>query len=238
MLNNKKILVTNDDGYFALGILLLVKELYKYTKDIIIVSPKEQNSAVSQKLTLFNGLELNKENSIYEDIPTYSVNGTPTDCVKMALVILDYHPDYIFSGINQGVNLANDILYSGTVAACFEAGLNHIKAVAVSVDYDSFEASKYLSDAIEYISNNEYLLSRSILNINLPHNPKGIKITHQGENKYRTSYEVIDGKYYTRGHTPDNTRGQNQDDNADVIAHEQGYISITPLTIDRTDKGK
>lgn len=236
MLDNKKILVTNDDGFSATGIKLLVEILYKYTQDIMVVAPKVQNSAVSQKLTLFEGLTINKEESIYQGVPTYSLDGTPTDCVKFALAVLDYKPDYIISGINQGLNLANDILYSGTVAACFEASLNNVKSIALSVDFDSFEAAKDIPTVLDYISHNQALKNKKILNINIPHNYKGIKVTHQGVSKYKTTYDFVNGKYYTRGHVLDETKINIQDETADVIAHENGYISITPLTVDRTEK--
>ena len=123
MLSNKLLLVTNDDGYFAEGIKALVEELYKYTKNIIVLAPKNETSAVSHGITLRRGLSLKEETPIYKDVKTYSLDGTPADCVSVGITYLNIKPDYVISGINNGLNMGDDILYSGTCGACFEASL-------------------------------------------------------------------------------------------------------------------
>ena len=132
MLYNKRVLITNDDGYDADGIKALVEQIYIFTKDIIVIAPKTNSSAVSHSITLKDGMKLVKEDSIYKDVTTYSLTGTPADCVSVGLVYLKLNPDYVISGINNGLNMGIDILYSGTVAACFEAGIHNVKSIAFS----------------------------------------------------------------------------------------------------------
>lgn len=232
MLTNKKILITNDDGINGKGLLCLIKEIYKFTKDILIVVPDRENSAVSHKMTLREGITLTKCESIYQNLVTYTIDGTPSDCVKIATIYLNYQPDYVISGMNNGLNLGCDILYSGTIAACFEAGLKGIKALAFSSEREEYQASKNIESTIKYITDNDYLKNELILNINMPINPQGFKITIQGKNPFETHYEEKDGKLYVKGiplgkNTP-------QSPLSDVLNYHQGYISITPLTIDRT----
>ena len=132
MLSNKKVLITNDDGVFAEGIKHLVKEIYKYTKNIVVIAPKNDSSAISHSITLRDGMKLERIEPIYKDIETYSLSGKPADCVSVGIVYLKLCPDYVISGINNGLNMGIDILYSGTVAACFEANIHNIKSIAFS----------------------------------------------------------------------------------------------------------
>ena len=184
MLANKKVLITNDDSLSALGIYILTREIYKFTKDILVIAPKEENSAVSHKLSIRSGIKVVKEKPIYEDVCTYSVEGTPADCVKYGIVGLNFKPDYVISGINNGLNLGNDILYSGTVAACFEAGLNNVKSIAFSVEYNSNYLTDEIVKVINYINQSDNLKKRLILNVNIPEKNKGFRITHQGLNPF------------------------------------------------------
>lgn len=232
MLSNKKILITNDDGIEGFGLLYLVKEIAKYSNNILIVVPSVEMSAVSHQMTLRRGLKLEKQPSLYNNIETYTVDGSPCDCVKVAIHYLNFTPDYIISGMNDGLNLGCDILYSGTIAACFEAGLYNIPSIAFSCDRKCYEASKNISSVIEYISNNEELKKELILNVNMPINPIGFKKTHQGKNPFDTHYELKDGLLYAKGTPLGHKINQNLD--TDVLSYHTGYISITPLTIDRT----
>ena len=99
MLYNKKVLITNDDGFDAEGIKALVEQIYKFTKDIVVLAPKNNSSAVSHSITLRDGLKLQKEESIYKDVKTYSLTGSPADCVSVGIVYLKLNPDYVISGI-------------------------------------------------------------------------------------------------------------------------------------------
>ena len=232
MLYNKKILITNDDGYDAEGIKKLVEEIYKFTKDIVVVAPKTNSSAVSHSITLKDGLKLVKEDSIYKDVLTYSLTGSPADCVSVGLVYLKLNPDYVISGINNGLNMGIDILYSGTVAACFEAGVHNCKAIAFSCERNEFISAVQISDIINFIENNQTLKNSPILNVNMPIKAKGIKITKQGGNQFSHNYDLIDGLLYATGEC---LYGKEEKDIcADIRAYYDGYVSVSPLTIDRT----
>lgn len=232
MLSNKKILITNDDGVFAEGIKHLVKEIYKYTKNIVVVAPSSESSAVSHSITLRDGMKLDRVESIYKDVETYSLSGKPADCVSVGLIYLQLNPDYVISGINNGLNMGIDILYSGTVAACFEAGIHNVKAIAFSCERNEFISATSISNIIKYIEEDEKLKNAPILNVNMPINPLGIKITEQGGNQFSHGYELKNGLIYASGEC---MMGKNETNpKADIRAYYDGYISITPLTINRT----
>lgn len=232
MLSNKKILITNDDGVFAEGIKYLVKEIYKYTKNIVVVAPSSESSAVSHSITLRDGMKLDRVKSIYKDVETYSLSGKPADCVSVGLIYLQLNPDYVISGINNGLNMGIDILYSGTVAACFEAGIHNVKAIAFSCERNEFISATSISNIIKYIEEDEKLKNAPILNVNMPINPLGIKITEQGGNQFSHGYELKNGLIYASGEC---MMGKNETNpKADIRAYYDGYISITPLTINRT----
>lgn len=232
MLSNKKILITNDDGVFAEGIKHLVKEIYKYTKNIVVVAPSSESSAVSHSITLRDGMKLDRVKSIYKDVETYSLSGKPADCISVGLIYLQLNPDYVISGINNGLNMGIDILYSGTVAACFEAGIHNVKAIAFSCERNEFISVTSISNIIKYIEEDEKLKNAPILNVNMPINPLGIKITEQGGNQFSHGYELKNGLIYASGECMMGKSETNP--KADIRAYYDGYISITPLTINRT----
>ena len=232
MLSNKLLLVTNDDGYFALGIKALVEELYKYTKNIIVLAPKNETSAVSHGITLRTGLSLKEELPIYKDVKTYSLDGTPADCVSVGITYLNIKPDYVISGINNGLNMGDDILYSGTCGACFEAALLGYKAIAFSCDRNEFISARNISDVINYINDNKKLKNSPILNVNMPINHKGCVITVQGYKQFTSEYLLKDGLLYANGQFLNGKLETNE--SSDIMNYHRGYISITPLTTDRT----
>ena len=153
MLYNKKVLITNDDGFEAEGIKTLVEQIYLFTKDIIVIAPKNNSSAASHSITLKDGMKLVKELPIYKDVETYSLTGSPADCVSVGIVYLEIKPDYVISGINNGLNMGIDILYSGTVAACFEAGIHNVKAIAFSCERNELISASQIPSVINYINN-------------------------------------------------------------------------------------
>lgn len=232
MLYNKRVLITNDDGFDSEGIKALVKEIYQFTKNIIVIAPKNNSSAVSHSITLKDGMKLEKELPIYEDVLTYSLTGTPADCVSIGIVYLKFCPDYVISGINNGLNMGIDILYSGTVAACFEAGLHSVKAIAFSCERNEFISAGQIPNIVKYIEKDETLKNSLILNVNMPTNAKGFKITKQGGNQFSHNYDLIDGLIYATGEC---LFGKGEKDReTDIFAYYEGYISITALTVDRT----
>lgn len=230
-----KILVTNDDGINAIGLKILVNALKKYASEILVVAPIVEMSATSHKLTLREGLDVIKQKDIIDGIKSYSVSGTPADCVKIGLNLLKFEPDVIFSGINNGYNIGNDIVYSGTASAAIEANLCGYKGIAVSFKNGDTSAEKYLDEVLRYLFNSDIYINAPILNINIPSNYKGIKITHQGSFPFVTEYikNESDGLYYANakciGFEVENT------EDSDVYAIFHGYASITPLTSNRSD---
>lgn len=232
MLYNKRVLITNDDGYNAEGIKALVEQIYVFTKDIIVIAPKTNSSAVSHSITLKEGMKLEKKLPIYKDVLTYSLTGTPADCVSVGIVYLQLKPDYVISGINNGLNMGIDILYSGTVAACFEAGIHNVKAIAISCERNELISASQIPSIINYINNVENLKNSAILNVNIPINAKGCKITNQGGNQFSHKYDLIDGLIYATGECLFG-KGEKQE-GTDIKTYYDGYVSISPLTIDRS----
>ncbi len=230
-----KILVTNDDGIDSLGLKILTQKLLKYTTDILVVAPSNQMSATSQKISLTTGLKVEEEKAFLQGVLAYKVNGTPCDCIRVAIHILNYQPDLIFSGANNGFNVGDDILYSGTVASCFEGALYNIKSVAISCYDNRFLGMKYFDPLLTYLFKSKIYCDSMILNINIPNNPKSLKITNQGRIYYDTNYiKKPNNLYYLQGAL--NMEKSMQDENADVFAIYNDIISITPLTTDRIDK--
>lgn len=142
-----KILVVNDDSISAPGLAMLARMAMELG-EVWVVAPSHQCSAMSQKLTIHGEMKLEKvENYPVEGIPAYQLDGTPVDCVKVALqYLLEQKPDYVFSGINNGYNVGNDIAYSGTLGAAFEAARNGIPAIAFSA-----AGNDHLSGAEPYL---------------------------------------------------------------------------------------
>ncbi len=232
------ILITNDDGYFSPGILML-KEILSFSHNVFLCAPLFERSASSHSITLFKKMELKKL-----DTQSYAVDGTPADCVKVALLYLfkDVNFDLIISGINYGPNMGDDIFYSGTVAGAREGLLNKIFSIAVSMDgwnRDKFFEipAMFVKELIEKFD--EHLLSEKILlNINFPVNlpPLGVKITYLGRRVYKDSiiFEHIAGKDYVTigGDDP----GFEFEENSDLQVVSDGYISITPLMNEAYDR--
>ncbi|GBE02750.1 5'-nucleotidase SurE [bacterium BMS3Abin08] len=234
------IFVTNDDGIQSQGLTALYRAMQE-VGDAYIVAPDREKSAVSHALTMHRPLRAEK----LED-HIYTVNGTPTDCVVVAVEkVLPRTPDILISGINRGANLGDDISYSGTVSAAIEGTLFNIPSVAistVSTDGKSFHFDTAASFAIRLI---RYTLSRglpqdTLLNVNVPNIPqeeiKGVKFTRQGKRVYDNAiHETFDpwGKqhFWIGGGTPSWQEGNDTDFNA----VSGGYISITPIHLDLTN---
>src|SRR5437016_9372429 len=231
----REILVTNDDGYRSEGIDALAKALAPLGR-VTIVAPVEESSAIGHALTLKRPLRLEAMAD-----RTYAVDGTPTDCVNIAVTqVYKGLPDLVVSGIDMGWNLGDDVTYSGTVAGALEGALLGIPAIAVSLrqtrgDYDftfAARAAAVMGDAIL----RRPLPSRTFLNINLPKGPpKGYRVTVQAKRNHVTSVaERHDPKgraYYWI------EEGQNEwepHDRSDYQAVRDGYVSVTPLQPDLT----
>jgi 5'-nucleotidase len=185
------ILITNDDGINADGIIELAKAI-KSIGNVYIVAPDSQRSATGHSITIHNPIMV-KEAFIDEDIKAYAISGTPADCVKVGIEALfkDVEIDLVLSGINNGSNLGTDVVYSGTVSAAIEGLIQNKPSIAVS--YNEFnvsketytEAAKYIVEIVNNLKNNMDIFNDCILNINIPNKEvRGTKVTILGERKY------------------------------------------------------
>lgn len=234
------ILVTNDDGIHSEGIKVLSETLKDIGK-VFVVAPDREKSAVSHALTMHRPLFIEK---VGED--KYTVNGTPTDCVVIAVEkILPRRPDIIVSGINRGANMGDDITYSGTVSAAMEGTLFNIPSLAISMPYEDGKGFQFATAAsfakrLTQVVLKRGLPSDTLLNVNVPNlsesEIKGIKFTCQGKRVYDNAiHETLDpwGRkhYWIGGGTP----SWKDDDNTDFSAVSAGFVSITPLHLDLTN---
>ena len=232
-----KILLSNDDGFLAPGLRCLAKELSKIA-EITIVAPDRNRSGVSNSLTLDRPLQIMQHAE-----REFSVNGTPTDCVHLAITgLLKEMPDMIISGINEGANISDDVLYSGTVAAAMEGRFLGFPAIAVSLAGEHMRyyqtAANIIRSIIENLGVNP-LPNSSILNINVPDLPlsdiQGVQMTRLGARHLaRPMLESANPRgqpVYWVG-----LPGEMQDAGAgtDAFAVNSGYVSVTPLQLDLT----
>ncbi|MCK4357139.1 MAG: 5'/3'-nucleotidase SurE [Candidatus Cloacimonetes bacterium] len=234
----KNILLTNDDGVFAEGIEELAKILQK-KYFVTIVAPDRERSAASHSLTLHHPLRIIKVSK-----NKYAIDGTPADCVILAInSILKRKPDLVISGINNGPNMGEDILYSGTVSAAIEAMNMGYPAIAVSLaSYQKGDFSDCAS-IIDSLLEKDFisiLSPKTILNINIPpfsiNEIKGIKVTKLGHRIYTDFIEERNdprGKpyFWIGGQVPEWSEGGE----TDFDAIKAGYVSITPINVDMTN---
>lgn len=227
-----RILLTNDDGIEAEGLKYLA-EWARQLGEVCIFAPKEQQSAKSHSIRIHGSYEV-KRVELFDDIEAYSVDSTPADCVRVALLGMKKQFDLVISGINNGPNLGGDIRYSGTVAACFEAAQAGIKAMAVSAAFHSFQnALKNLSRVYAEIQARRMLDFAEVINVNFPEAGEEILVTKMGPAIYSDSFEFL----------PDGTvkpclvclYGGTRNLELDTDAVMTGHISITPLRYDMTD---
>ena len=226
------VLVTNDDGYDAAGLAALIAAL-EPLGSLVVVAPDREQSGTGHALTLDRPLRV-----IEVGPGRYRVDGTPTDCVHLAVHRLTDGrlPDLVVSGINRGLNIGDDVTYSGTVAGALEGTLLHIPSVAVSVATDGRGAADYTHAAQFAAKLADEVLRRGLdpgvlLNVNVPHgNPRGTRVTRQGTRTYRaTAEERLDpsGRPYYWIAGVDMTPADEPD--GDHVALREGYVSVTPL---------
>ncbi|MFD0912273.1 5'/3'-nucleotidase SurE [Methylophilus luteus] len=232
-----KILLSNDDGYLAPGLAALAQHLSKIA-DITVVAPERNRSGASNSLTLDRPLSVKQAANGF-----FYVNGTPTDCVHIALTgLMQEMPDMVISGINDGANMGDDTIYSGTVAAATEGYLLGIPSMAVSMSQHQpshFEtAASIMVDLVQRFNHSE-ILEPTLLNVNVPDVPlseiKGQKITRLGK---RHKAEPVIQLKTPRGETVYwvGAAGQPNDggEGTDFHAVAQGFVSISPIQVDLT----
>jgi len=241
-----KILLTNDDGIYADGITELGIKLADEGHTIALVAPDRERSASGHAITINDPLRARKIiRSALPDLSLFRVNGTPADCVKLALEkLINFKPDLVISGINHGPNLGFEIFYSGTVSAAIEGWMLGYPSMAVSMAYNKEnnfkKASEYIAKFIK--SKDVFKLSSCFLmNINFPEqldDSSKICITKLGKTLYS---DTFDERTDPMGNTYYWLSGSNKDiknDGTDIAAYLSGNISITPLKIDLTDSAQ
>jgi 5'-nucleotidase len=242
MAKNPKILVTNDDGIFSPGILALYNAM-KEIGDSYVVAPDSEQSAVGHAITISDPLRV-KEVERNGAKFGWAVNGTPADCVKLAVkAILDFDPDLVVSGINHGPNTAINAIYSGTVSAATEGTFMGIPSIAFSVTSFkkidlTFPANLAKLIALKVLDKG--LPEGTLLNVNIPAVPKdeiaGFRITRQGKGRYEEFFEKrvdpMQRTYYWLG---GKKLFLDTDEDIDEVAIQNQYVSITPLQYDLTD---
>ena len=228
-----RILISNDDGVNTLGIRLLA-EWAKKLGEVVVVAPKVEQSAKSHAIEIIHPIEI-KEVDFIDGVRAYAVDSTPADCVRFGLLGLGQKFDLVFSGINKGINVGDDIVYSGTVGAAEEAAKLGVKSIAFSSEpNDQAVAATYLDKIYEYIVQNKLLEINDMYNINIPAKVKDIRITYQGTAYYSDRFRKLDGDMYIQEGEPIPDVCPN-DSNRDTVAFFEGYISITPLQVTRTN---
>jgi 5'-nucleotidase len=231
-----RILVTNDDGVRSDGILALARAL-EGIGEVTIVAPLAEASAIGHALTLRRPLRLE---SVGER--TYGVDGTPTDCVNVAVTkVLSSMPDLVVSGINKGYNLGDDVTYSGTVAGALEGALLGIPSVAVSLERTrgtfDFSQAAAAAEAVASAVLQNGLPARTFLNVNVPRQKsRGFKITVQARRNHVTSVaEKIDPRHQPYFWIEEGQSDWESNERSDYAAVKAGYVSVTPLHPDLTD---
>ena len=232
------LLISNDDGITARGIQVLAGRMSELGK-VTIVAPDQNRSGASNSLTLESPVRIRETGK-----RTFSVSGTPTDCVHIALTgLLEKDPDMVVSGINAGANLGDDVIYSGTVAAAMEGRFLGFPAIAVSLVFS--ERPEHFSTAAEAVAvlverlRKDPLPADTILNINVPDKPlqeiRGFEVTrlghrHRAEPVVKTTDPRGKPMYWIGPAGP----GQDAGPGTDFDAIRRGYISITPIHVDLT----
>jgi 5'-nucleotidase len=234
-----KILLSNDDGYQAPGIVALY-EAIKDLGDVEVVAPEHNNSAKSNALTLHSPLYVHQAGNGFR-----YVNGTPADCVHVALTgLLGYRPDLVVSGINNGANMGDDTIYSGTVGAAMEGYLFGVPAIAFSQTQKGWahldDAARMARELVQRMLAKAQADNPWLLNVNIPNLPyaqlKPFKVCRLG--RRHAAEKVIsqtsphgETMYWIGGAGP----AKDDADGTDFHATAQGHVSITPLKVDLTD---
>ena len=228
-----RILITNDDGIWAPGIRMLA-EWAKTVGEVTVVAPKVEQSGMSHAIQFVEPIEIKKVD-LMDGIEAWQMDSTPADCVRFGIVGLEREYDLVLSGINRGVNVGVDLVYSGTVAAIFEAARLGHRGIAFSTFPDSQEfASQYFSDVYKFITDRDLFDKNLIFNVNIPDEVKGMHLTYQGSQYFSDIFKKGEGDMYLQVGSkiedvcPDDLK-------RDTVAIHKGYISITPMLHLRTN---
>lgn len=232
-----RILITNDDGINSVGIKTIADALSK-EHEVYVIAPSTQRSATGHGITLHNPVTYTRLSSEKYKL-RISVDGTPADCVKLAVLYFmkDGLPDLVISGINEGSNLGSEVIYSGTVSAALEGAYLRIPSIAISNADRNFAEGYELASAL-LCENLERFLAINLppytaLNINYPpQKAKGLKATEIAINRYTDSYEKVGENGLLIGGLPDL---EGMSENTDVKALEKGYATVSVVTLNKND---
>jgi len=232
------ILVTNDDGVHAPGILALAQAM-RQLGEVQVIAPSRNQSASGHKKTLFQDIQFG-QTTLDDGTPAIAVGGSPADCIAIAaLGIAEWPPRIVVSGINRGANMGQDITYSGTVTAALEATIQGVPAVAVSLAMrDADQVEHYQTAAQIAVQVVKTVLEKSIppftiLNLNVPAvtEVKGLRLTRQGVRVYTDELEINGDICRIVGPEPG---GMTDEEGTDLWALHNGYASLTPIHLDMT----
>ena len=226
-----KILITNDDGIYAEGIKALVEWAKRYG-EVTVVAPKSEQSGKSHAIEFVHPIEI-KKLDLFEGVRAYRMDSTPADCVRFANSGLGERFDLVLSGVNRGVNVGIDVIYSGTVAAIFEAAYWKTNAIAISTYPDALESAiGYMDEVYSFISENKLFEQNGIYNVNIPHVARGIRITKMGTPYFDDSFKLVDAEkdmWLQCGTMIEDS--EPSDLSRDTVALKNGYIAISPMTV-------
>lgn len=228
-----RILITNDDSISS-SVLKPLAEWATKLGDVTVVVPKVEQSAMSHAIQLRHPIEIEKVD-LCDGVLAYTVDSTPADCVRFAFLGLNQEFDLVISGINRGYNMGQDIIYSGTVSAVMESAYLGVKAVALSTDINTFdEAMSKLDNVLNFFKRHKLFDKHISYNVNIPPHADKILFTRQGGAFYTDRYELIgDNMYRPVGQC---VYEKSDDFSVDTNVVMHGIISVTPLSLDRTEE--
>lgn len=228
-----RILVTNDDSITS-EVLLPLAKWAKQFGEVTVVVPKYEQSGKSHCIEIHKAFEVKQVTFDDPDIKAYTVDSSPADCIRYAIEGMKLKFDFVISGINRGLNLGIDMLYSGTVGAVFEAACFGLPAVALSTEPGGFdEAMDALEEVKEFFIKHDLMKKNSLYNVNIPKNHKEIRITRMGGRYFADDFLPQGNDMYLP--TGKSVWKDSGDYSIDTDAALSGYISILPLTLNRTN---
>lgn len=228
-----RILITNDDSINAPGLLPLV-QWAKTKGEVIVAAPKFEQSGKSHSIEIHKPFEVKKVDA-FEGVEAYAVDSSPADCVRFMVLGLGKKIDLVISGVNKGLNIGRDIMYSGTVSAVFEAGNMDIPAMAISTTPEYYmESMAHLEQVWEYFCKYDLLNKNLMYNVNIPTGGSDvIRITRQGGIYYSDDFKPVGNDLYEPCGKDVFCPTGNSDLDADAVLIDR-VISVMPLSVDRT----
>lgn len=227
-----KILITNDDGIHAEGMIPFVRWAQKLG-EVSVYAPKIEQSGKSHGIDIHSPFEVTQV-ELVPGVRAYAVDSTPADCVRYAVLGRHEQYDLVFSGINRGYNMGTDILYSGTVGAATEAACLGLNSIAVSTEAEYYEqAVEHLDKVWDYFCRNQLMDKHGFYNVNIPPQAGEIHITRQGGPYYSDDFHsVCDTHVKAHGRC---VYEKGDDLSVDTHCVMNGHISVMPMLYDRTD---